>query len=517
MRAAIYARYSTDQQNAKSTADQRRLCEAKLPDGAQVVSFHADEAVSGSTPIARRPGGRALLADVLAKRIDLLLVESLDRLSRDQVDLESTVRRIERVGIRIIGVADGYDSQAGGRKVLRTMRGLIGELYLDDLREKTRRGLTGKALAGFAVTGPAYGYLIEKADGGSRYVIDPGQATVVREIFDRYGSGESAQKIAHDLNRRAVPSPRGSSWAVSAIYGSPAKLAGILNNPLYVGRPVWNRSQWVKDDEGRRQRIDRPRSEWIESVDESLRIVSDEQWRQVRARIDTGRDPETGRKRAGRPTRTIFGGLLRCPKCHGAMIAVDARVYGCAARKDRGASVCEGFSVRRDRVDSAMLAMLRLMIERPEFEERFVAEVAAQLDDDSDSKRRGDRLRELDRQIARLVDAIAASGGSDALLARLKAAEAERGELRAAQAVEPEQIDARAIWREMKSRLSEMLAKGSADEMRMAVGELLAPILLQTNENGETWADVVMKAAAQGGRASKLVAGAGFEPATFGL
>lgn len=90
----------------------------------------------------------------------------------------------------------------------------------------------------------------------------------MREIFARHGAGESCQRIAADLNRRSVTGPRGGTWSVSALYSSPAKGAGILNNRLYVGEIVWNRSQWIKvrtpvsvrastgrDRNGRRQRF----------------------------------------------------------------------------------------------------------------------------------------------------------------------------------------------------------------------------------------------------------------------
>ncbi|TXL63604.1 recombinase family protein [Zeimonas arvi] len=533
MRAAIYARFSTDKQNDKSADDQRRLCEQRLPADATLVAFHADDGISGSVPVLSRPGGRALMADVLAKRVDLLLVESLDRISRDQVDLEQTVRRIERAGIRLVGVSDGYDSQAGGRKVLRTMRGLIGELYLDDLREKTHRGLVGKVSRGFVATGPSYGYSIEKVDGGSRYVIAPEQADVVREIFERYANGSSVQKIAHELNRRAVPSPRGSSWAVSAIYGSPVKGSGILNNTMYVGRLVWNRSQWLKDpDTGRRQRIDRPRDEWIESIDDSLRIVDEETWAKVRARIDRGRDEVTGRKRAGRQPRTIFGGLLRCPHCHGAVVAVDARSYGCAARKDRGPSVCPGIILRRDRVDKLMLGLLRLALEDPRFAQSFQRELREQLAaDDEDRGKLADRLRVLGGQIDRLVDAIATVGISDSLATRLKTAEAERDAVREQLAAAPAPVDVAALWVEVKARLQIVLASGDPAEIRAGVTDLLGPVLLRVDPStGHTWGDVAVRALVdeQTGNKKrrpdesepallKVVAGAGFEPATFGL
>ena len=531
MRAAIYARFSTDKQNEASTADQRRLCQSRLPAGAKLVAFHADEAVSGSTPVMRRPGGRALMADVLAKRLDLLLVESLDRISRDQVDLEATVRRIERAGVRIIGLSDGYDSTAGGRKVLRTVRGLVNEMYLDDLREKTHRGLAGKVDRGFVATGPSYGYRIVRGDGGSRYVVDPGQAAIVREVFRRYAAGAGLQSIVHDLNARGVPAPRGSTWAVSALYGAPVKGAGILNNSLYVGRLVWNRSQWLKDPEtGRRQRIERPRSEWVESVDESLRIVDDDTWQRVRARLDTGRD-ETGRKRAGRPARTLFGGLLRCPHCHGPMIAVDSRAYGCSARKDRGPSVCPGFSLRRKDVDEALLAFLQVMLERPDFAEDFQREMRDQMADESEERRAlADRLRVLDGQISRLVDAIATVGISESLAAKLKAAEAERESVRERIATAPEPVDFGAVWDQIKANLRRMLDAGDPEEARAAVAELLGPVLLKVDPNsGQTWGDVVVRGIAAAAQTKKrrpgesesapaiVVAGAGFEPATFGL
>jgi site-specific DNA recombinase len=97
----------------------------------------------------------------------------------------------------------------------------------------------------------------------------------VRWIFEHYASGWSCQRVAGELNRQGVRSPRGGTWAVSAIYGSPRKTSGILNNELYCGRYVWNRSQWLKDpDTGRRHRLTRPLAEW-QTVDRAeLRIVA---------------------------------------------------------------------------------------------------------------------------------------------------------------------------------------------------------------------------------------------------
>jgi DNA invertase Pin-like site-specific DNA recombinase len=108
MLAAIYARYSTDKQRESSIADQVSTCVSRAESiGCSIVATYADNGVSGSVPVAARAGGCELLAD---SRYQVLIIEGLDRLSRDIAEQETIVRRLEFRGVRIIGVADGYDS-----------------------------------------------------------------------------------------------------------------------------------------------------------------------------------------------------------------------------------------------------------------------------------------------------------------------------------------------------------------------------------------------------------------------
>lgn len=434
MRAAIYARYSTDKQRESSIEDQAEHCKRRaVSEGFNVIATIGDDGISGSTPVARRLGGARLLADALADRFDVLVVEGLDRLSRDQVEQESIVRRLEHRGIVIVGVSDGYDSRMGGRKIMRGVRGLINELYLDDLRQKTHRGQSGQVDRGFVAGGKSYGYRIVKEESGSRYEIDEKQAKWVRFVFEKYVEGWSSRAIAHELNRLGVASPRDSTWAVSGIYGSPAKGSGILNNELYVGRYVWNRSQWVKDpDTGARQRIDRPKEEWRISEAPELRIVDPEVWALARQRMDGPR--QRGGRGLGRKSMTLFGGLMRCPFCDGAVIAVNGTQYGCAAHKDRGSTVCRGIYFSRDLAEKRLLGEIRETLLSPQAREEFQIAIKAI---DSDRKRNNvdtaagarTRLAELESEIKRMVDAIVAIGVSDAIQSRLKAAEQERAGL----------------------------------------------------------------------------------------
>lgn len=510
MRAGLYARYSTDLQSASSIADQFRVCEARAG-SMMIVARHSDDGISGSVPVGKRPGGRALLADALAGRFDVLIVESLDRLSRDSVDLEGVVRRFEHRGIHIIGVSDGYDSHQAGRKVIRAVRGIVNELYLDDLRAKTHRGLSGQFSRGFIASGRSYGYRIVKGDGGSRYEIDEAEARWVRHVFRRFADGDGVQSIVYDLNARGVRSARGGDWAVSAVYGSPADGSGMLNNSLYAGELVWNRSQWLKDpDTGRRQRIMRPAHEWQVQQVPDLRIVDEAVWQAARHRVATTRRAAT--TPGGRVPRTLFGGLLLCPHCSAPLIAINASRYGCNRRKDRGPAACPGFSLSRRQTDSRMLSTIRDDLLTPQsaaaFEREMRASVAAMGDQAEDTRR---RLRALDEEASRLVDAMVKVGASDALAERLRATEAERRRLVAASraAAVPPPNPAQAFSHVLLQLQDAIQAE--PERARAVLARLIPPVPLRVNgERVEGLIDTGMIVELAAGGAIAGVAGAGY-------
>jgi site-specific DNA recombinase len=154
MRAALYARYSSDRQRDASIDDQFRNCISFAErEGWTVEARYQDEAISGSR--ADRPGYRMLVGDAEAHKFDVLIVDDLSRLSRDEVEMKQLIRRLRFRNIRLIGVSDGFDSASKGAKVQATFRSLMNDMYLDDLREKTYRGLAGQALKGKQLRRPS--------------------------------------------------------------------------------------------------------------------------------------------------------------------------------------------------------------------------------------------------------------------------------------------------------------------------------------------------------------------------
>jgi site-specific DNA recombinase len=103
--AALYARVSSDLQSAASIDDQLRICaEWAAKQGLLVLERYFDQAVSGASLI--RPGIQTLLQDAAAGNFDIILTESLDRVSRDQEDIAHIYKRMRFLGIRIVTLSD---------------------------------------------------------------------------------------------------------------------------------------------------------------------------------------------------------------------------------------------------------------------------------------------------------------------------------------------------------------------------------------------------------------------------
>jgi site-specific DNA recombinase len=232
MRAAIYARFSSDLQDLRSIADQvdlaRRYAEAR---SLSVVEVYDDAAISGASTL-NRPGLLRLIADAQARQFDVIVTESLDRLSRSQADIAALYERLQFLGVRIETLADGAVSE-----IHVGLKGTMSALFLKDLAQKTRRGQIGRVKAGRIPGGRSYAYdVLKDGDDRGRRAINAAEADIVRRIFREYATGKGPLAIVRDLNREGVPGPTGGHWNASAVLGSPKRRNGILNNELTSAR-----------------------------------------------------------------------------------------------------------------------------------------------------------------------------------------------------------------------------------------------------------------------------------------
>lgn len=491
MRAAAYARYSSDQQSAASIDDQLRNCRGYCERmGWPEPVVYQDAAISGARN--DRPGYQRLLAD--AGTFQVIVVDDLSRLSRDGVESQMALRRLAFQGVRVIAVSDGLDTARKDAKVSAGLRGLMNEVYLADLADKTHRGLTGKALAGASAGGLAYGYRV--TDTGQRAIRED-QAVIVRRIFADYLAGSSARDIAAALNAEGVPSGRGRQWSASAIHGDARRGIGILANPIYVGRQVWNRSRWVKHPEtGRRVRQERPRGDWIVSDHPELAVIDAGTWAATERRL-RGQSRATGT--AGRPPKHVLSGILRCGECGGPMVIIDRYQYGCATAKQRG--TCPGIRVGKVVAETALLATVRNELLSEEVFAAYQRALRAAVKPDKGQTAK--RLAEARRWHGNVMQAIRAGIITPSTKADLEAAEAavRVAETEASCPPVPMVPKLRERWDRIVRDLGSY-ARNSAPA-RDALIDVIGDSVIVRNENGDLFAEIAASQIA-------LVAGAGF-------
>lgn len=348
-----------------------------------MAHVYQDHAVSGATTM--RPGYQEMVRAAEAGAFDVLLVYDLSRLSRDDIEMKTMIRKLLWWGIRVVGVGDGYDSSHRSHKIHAGFKGLMNELHLDDIRSWTHKALVGKSEDGYCCGGRVFGYRnvpIEdptgkKGDYGRpaviavRYEIDEAQADVVRDIYAWSAAGYGYRWIAAELNRRGIRSSRGGAWAATAI-------KVILDNPMYEGELIWNRTRKVRNPEtGRRVHRPRPREEWIVRKKPELRIVPEEVAVRVRARQRRNREKASSSLASTPAQKYLFSGLMRCGSCGGNMVVVSKDRYGCSVSKTHGTTECKNRrTVSREIVERRLLAGIKARLAEPDCIERFKKHVA---------------------------------------------------------------------------------------------------------------------------------------------
>jgi site-specific DNA recombinase len=446
LRCAIYARYSSDLQSPASIADQVRKCQQYAEQqGWKVLPDHiyTDADVSGAG--VDRPGLQRLLAVIpqRPRQFDVLLIDDTSRLARRQADQTNIADQLRFAGFRFIAVSQGIDSASDQAEVLMTVHGLVDSLYIKELAKKTHRGLEGRALQGFHTGGRCFGYRNESTPDGVRLVVETAEASIVILIFESFANGMSLKSIAKKLNGDGIPPPRLRKGKVRAAW-CPTAIRAILHNPIYAGKQVWNRSRFVKRP-GTNKRVARPRpqSEWITAERPELRIVTEDLWQRVQERQRLVKEIY-GRAGAGihkaSSSEYLLTGLLKCDLCGANLIIVAGKgrktkrkYYGCSQRFNRGAC-SNSLTIRQDVLERNFFAGLQRTVLTDEVITYTTGEVARRIRDrqavvSGQSATMRNRKREVEQELRRLAEAIAATGHNPTLVQLIAERQSELDQL----------------------------------------------------------------------------------------
>ncbi|MBT6218527.1 MAG: recombinase family protein [Rhodospirillaceae bacterium] len=545
MKAAIYARYSSDNQRDASIEDQVRECRKWIEkEDHAVTEVYADHAISGASIL--RPGYQKMLEDARNGAFDILVAEALDRLSRDQENIAGLYKQLTFAGVRLITLSEGEVNE-----LHVGLKGTMNALFLKDLAQKTRRGLEGRIRQGKSGGGNAYGYdVVKKVDAAGEPIrgdrqINEVEADIVRRIFTEFTHGISPRAIAYTLNREGISGPAGNDWGASTIHGNWRRGTGILNNELYIGRLVWNRQRFIKDPAtGKRQARLNPEANWVIEEVPHLRIVEGDLWSTVKERQQMTRERISTRtegirsERARRP-RYLLSGLLTCGVCGGGYSKINQHHYGCSTARNKG-TCGNRLAIRRTLIEASVLDGLKERLMHPDCVKEFIAEYHREINraaasHDVDRDRFARELEKTEREVSRIIDAIKAGVPGSAVKDEMQSLEERQLELQLALDGTPAPFprlhpNLAEVYRKKVENLTDALNEESTkaeaveaireliDEVRLVpagdalkielYGELASLLQLGQNKHPRDMSSGVQ---------ITMVAGVGFEPTTFRL
>jgi site-specific DNA recombinase len=192
MKAAAYARYSTDKQTENSIDTQLSAITRYCRDhGHTLTSTFVDMAMSGTN--TERPDFQRMLDSARARQFDCVVVYDISRASRDVGDWMSFRKLMRSLNIDVLSTTEKLGSIDNPNDFLtELLTAGLGQHMVLQTRQKSIAGVAEKAKHGVFLGGyPPLGYDVED----SKYIINQVEAEAVRLIFDLYARGESYDYI----------------------------------------------------------------------------------------------------------------------------------------------------------------------------------------------------------------------------------------------------------------------------------------------------------------------------------
>jgi site-specific DNA recombinase len=273
-RCAIYTRKSSEEgleQSFNSLDAQREACEAFIlsqrEEGWKALPTHYDDGgYSGGT--MERPGLQRLLQDIEAKKVNVIVVYKVDRLTRSLADFAKIVEALDGRGVSFVSVTQQFNTTSSmGRLTLNVLLS-FAQFEREVTGERIRDKIAASKKKGMWMGGPVpLGYDLD----ARKLVPNAKEAALVRKIFSLYVELGCVSRLAIRLTREKIKSKVWVTKAGTRLGGNPfarGALYDFLQNRLYLGE-IRHRDQWY--------------------AGEHSGIVPKKLWDKVQARLDDNR------------------------------------------------------------------------------------------------------------------------------------------------------------------------------------------------------------------------------------
>lgn len=288
---------------------------------------YADEAFTGTKE--NRADFQRLLSECRAGNIDLIITKSISRFARNTVTLLQTVRELKMLGVDVYFEEQNiHTMSADGELMMTILASYAQEESLsasENMKWRIRKGFERGEMMGLRFL---YGYSIKKGV----VTINPEQAKIVQEIFQRFNDGESMGSIAADLNARNIKGVLGGEWC-------PPRIHDVVTNEKYLGNALLQKT-FVNNHLEKKQVKNRGELPQYYAEGTHDAIIDPATFAIAQERIEGLRLAAEERPK---PTRSAFTGKICCVKCgknykrgrHG-----DRVFWNCSTYLTKGSKFC---------------------------------------------------------------------------------------------------------------------------------------------------------------------------------
>ena len=227
-KAVIYARFSSSSQTEQSIEGQLRVCnEYAKKNNIAILNEYIDRARTGTNDA--RPSFQLMMSDASKKDWDCILVYKLDRFSRNKYDSAIYKRKLKELDIKLISVTENIPDSPEAIIFESVLEG-FAQYYSAELSQKVKRGLKESYIKG-RFTGGAQLFGYDVVD--HKNIINSFEASIVKEVFEKYSSGYTCNQIAESLKQKGITSKTNKLFTAKQLYK-------MLINTKYNGKATHN-------------------------------------------------------------------------------------------------------------------------------------------------------------------------------------------------------------------------------------------------------------------------------------
>ena len=367
---ALYIRLSKEDETAgpsQSVTNQKSLLEEFVKEHRLAVyDTYIDDGWSGTS--FDRPAFQRMIADIEAKKVNMVITKDLSRLGRDYIMTGHYMERYfpER-RVRYISLLDGIDTGVESTaNDITPFRAIMNDMYAKDISKKIKSVKRDKQRKGQFIGGkPMYGYKMHPTEK-NKIVIDDEVAPIVRRIFAMALEGMSCRKIATTLNEEGVPTPAtyanlpvGNPGPYTGLWSS-ERISDMLQNETYIGNMVQGRM--VKISYKSKKCLRQPRENWVIVENTHEPIIDKETFRKVCMLVESRKHTRS------RTYDFLLKGLIFCHECGYPLATInrppvsgeDRLFFVCRTyQRFTKAGVCTCHSIKEQVVTEAVLAKVR--------------------------------------------------------------------------------------------------------------------------------------------------------------